>query len=162
MNRRLVLALLLAAPIATRLSALAATAAKAPQPELPKETLTITGPAGTAHVFQVEMARTEAEQITGLMYRTHVAPAGGMLFIWPRPQISRMWMKHTLVPLDMVFIRADGTIDSIAEDTVPQSLRVIASHGKVIATLELAGGTTRRLGITVGDKVTGPMFHPGG
>ena len=71
-------------------------------------------------------------------------------------------MKNTLVPLDMVFIAADGTIDSIAENTVPQSLRVIPSHGPVLATLELAGGTTARLGITVGDKVLASMFHDAG
>ena len=80
----------------------------------------------------------------------------------PKPIVSRMWMKNTLVPLDMVFIRADGTIDSILEDTVPHSLRVLSSHGPVAATLELAGGTTARLGIVVGDKVEGAMFHPKG
>ena len=80
----------------------------------------------------------------------------------PKPIVSRMWMKNTLVPLDMVFIRADGTIDSILEDAVPHSLRVLSSHGPVAATLELAGGTTARLGIVVGDKVVGAGFHPKG
>ena len=158
MNRRLVLALLLAAPVA----ALAQTEPKGPQPVLPKEKLTILTKEGQRHVFDVEVARTRQQQITGLMYRKEAPADGGMLFLWPRAEVSRMWMKHTLVPLDMVFIKADGTIDSIAEDTVPQSLRVIPSHGKVIATLELAGGTTKRLDITVGDKVEGPMFHPAG
>lgn len=158
MNRRIVLALLLAAPVA----ALAQSDPKGPQPVLAKEHLTIVTKDGQHHVFDVEVARTQQQQITGLMYRTKVPADGGMLFVWPDPIVSHMWMKHTLVPLDMVFIRADGTIDSIAEDTVPQSLRVISSRGKVTATLELAGGTTKRLGITVGDKVEGPMFHPAG
>lgn len=163
MNRRILLALLLAAPVAVfaPVAAFAQSDPKGPQPELAKEHLTIVTSDGQHHVFDVEVARTQQQQITGLMYRTKVAPNGGMLFVWPTPITSQMWMEHTLVPLDMVFIKADGTIDSIAENTVPQSLRVVASHGKVTATLELAGGTTRRLGITVGDKVEGPMFHPG-
>ncbi|MGH7041113.1 MAG: DUF192 domain-containing protein [Acetobacteraceae bacterium] len=158
MNRRVLLALLLTAPIA----AFGQSDPKGPQPELARQHLTIVTKGGQRHAFDVEMARTAQQQVTGLMYRTKVAADGGMLFIWPEPIVSQMWMKHTLVPLDMVFIRADGTIDSIAEDTVPQSLRILSSHGKVAATLELAGGTTKRLGITVGDKVEGPMFHPAG
>ena len=158
MNRRILLALLVAAPIAAR----AQSDPKGPQPVLAKQRLTIVTKDGQQHPFDVEVARTQEQQITGLMYRTKVPADGGMLFVWPEPIVSKMWMEHTLVPLDMVFIRADGTINSIAENTVPQSLRVIASHGKVTATLELAGGTTRRLGITVGDKVEGPMFHPPG
>ena len=158
MNRRILLALLLAAPI----TAFAETDPQRPQPVLAKQRLTIVTKDGQRHAFDVEVARTPEQQITGLMYRTEVPADGGMLFLWPAPDVSRMWMKHTLVQLDMVFIRADGTIDSIAENTVPQSLRVVASHGKVVATLELAGGTTQRLGITVGDKVEGAMFHPPG
>ena len=95
------------------------------------------------------------------MYRTKVAPDGGMLFVWPTPIVSQMWMKHTLVPLDMVFIKADGTIDSIAENTVPQSLRVISSHGKVTATLELAGGTTATARDHGGRQGRGADVSPG-
>jgi len=153
MNRRTLIAIALAAPAAAAFGQ--TVHPTGPQPTLPPETLTITA-AGTPHVFHVEVARTQAQQITGLMFRTSVASDGGMLFVWPDPIISRMWMKNTLVPLDMVFIGADGRIDSIITDTVPHSLRVLSSHGKVIATLELAGGTTRRLGITVGDKVVLP------
>ncbi|MDE2582920.1 MAG: DUF192 domain-containing protein [Rhodospirillales bacterium] len=159
MNRRLTLALLLAAPVAALAQTDPGTEPTGPQPVLPKEPLTIVTKDGKPHKFDVEVARTQEQQITGLMFRKHVPADGGMLFLWSQANVSRMWMKNTLVPLDMVFIRADGTIDSIAEDTVPHSLRIIASHGKVIATLELAGGTTRRLGITVGDKVEGAMFR---
>jgi len=132
---------------------------KGPQAELPKQQITIVTKDGKRHVFNVEMATTDAQQVTGLMFRKSVPPDGGMLFVWAAPEISHMWMKNTLVPLDMVFIRADGVIDSIAENTVPHSLRDISSHGEVIATLELAGGITAQLGITVGDKVLAPMFH---
>lgn len=133
-----------------------------PQPELPKEKLVITTRDGTQHVFQVEMALTPVQQITGLMFRTSVPADGGMLFDWGTPRDSQMWMKNTLVPLDMVFINQDGTIRSIAENTVPESLAVIDSRGPVLATLELAGGTTARLGIVVGDKVTQRIFGNAG
>ena len=155
-DRRRLLILFALAPIAARAQAPEPTG---PQPELPKEKLAITTRDGAQHVFMVEMAMTPMQQITGLMFRTSVPADGGMLFDWGSPRESQMWMKNTLVPLDMVFIAADGTIDSIAENTVPRSLRVIASHGPVLATLELAGGTTARLGITVGNKVLAPMFH---
>ena len=157
MNRRTLLALVAAAPFAGLPAAYAQTAEpKGPQPVLAKQKLTIVTQGSAKHVFDVEMASTPAEQITGLMFRTAVPADGGMLFVWPKPIVSRMWMKNTLVPLDMVFIAADGRIDSILTNTVPHSLRVLSSHGKVIATLELAGGTTARLGIRVGDKVALP------
>ena len=92
------------------------------------------------------------------MSRPSVPPDGGMLFDWRVLQQSRMWMCNTIAPLDMVFIRSDGTIDSIAENTVPQSLAVVASHGPVRATLELPAGTTARLHIAVGDKVRQRIF----
>ncbi|HEX5328303.1 MAG TPA: DUF192 domain-containing protein [Acetobacteraceae bacterium] len=130
-----------------------------PQPELPKQRIVIVSKDGKRHDFDVEVADTLPQQTVGLMFRKSVPPDGGMLFNWGSPRQSEMWMKNTLVPLDMVFIAANGTIDSIAENTVPHSLRNIASHGEVLATLELAGGTTARLGITVGDKVLAPMFH---
>lgn len=132
-----------------------------PQPELPKEKLVITTSRGVAYVFQVEMALKPEQQITGLMFRTSVPEDGGMLFDWGTPRDSQMWMKNTLSPLDMVFINQDGTIRSIAEDTVPQSLAVIDSRGPVRATLELAAGTTARLGIRVGDKVAQQIFGNG-
>jgi uncharacterized protein len=156
MNRRFLLAVLALAPSAVFAQSDEPTG---PQPELPKQQIVIVTKAGQRHTFSVEMAATPAQQTTGLMFRKSVPPDGGMLFDWGAPRQSEMWMKNTLVPLDMVFIAADGTIDSIAENTVPRSLRIIASHGPVLATLELAGGTTARLGITVGDKVLAPMFH---
>ena len=92
------------------------------------------------------------QQMTGLMFRTEVPPDGGMLFDWGRPQPSQMWMKNTLIPLDMVFINADGTIRSIAENTTPHSLATIDSRGPVRATLELAGGQTAKDNIRVGRR----------
>lgn len=153
MFRRLLLALLLTAPIAA-----AAQEPTGPQPELPKEKLVIVGRDGTTHDFMVEMAISPAQQTVGEMFRKTIPEDGGMLFDWGAPRDSQMWMKNTLVPLDMVFINQDGTIRSIAEDTVPQSLATIDSHGPVRATLELAGGLTAKLNIRVGDKVQQRIF----
>ncbi len=128
------------------------------QPPLPTEKLVIVTHDGVHHDFNVEMAKTSEQQTVGLMFRPSVAPDGGMLFDWGHPEPSQMWMKNTIAPLDMVFINADGTIRHIAENTVPQSLAVIDSHGSVRATLELAAGTTARLDIRVGDRVLAPIF----
>jgi uncharacterized membrane protein (UPF0127 family) len=138
-------------------SAFAADTSK-PQPELPKQALTITTRDGKPHQFTVEMAVTRDQQEVGLMWRQTVAPDGGMLFDWGTPRRSDMWMKNTLAPLDMVFIGADGTIKAIAENTVPRSLAVIDSGVPVRATLELAAGVTAADAIRVGDKVSGPAL----
>lgn len=132
------------------------------QPELPKQTLTIIGHDGKSHVFHVEMALSMDQQTTGLMFRTSVPADSGMLFDWGVSKESQMWMKNTLVPLDMVFINSDGTIRSIAENTVPRSLAVIDSGGPVRATLELAAGTAAKLDIRVGDKVQEKIFSTAG
>jgi uncharacterized membrane protein (UPF0127 family) len=132
-----------------------------PQPVLPRERLFIVTKDGKRHEFDVEMALTPEQQETGLMFRKSVGANDGMLFDWGTERDSQMWMKNTLVSLDMVFIRADGTIAAIAEDTTPRSLAVIDSNEPVRATLELAAGTTARLGISVGDRVEGRLFgHP--
>ncbi len=134
---------------------------KAPQPELPKEKLVFVTKAGKQYPFNVEMATTEAQQRTGEMFRTSIPEDGGMLFDWGKPKPTQMWMKNTLIPLDMVFINADGTIQSIAEDTVPRSLAVIDAGGPVRAVLEVNGGETAKLGIKVGDTVKQRIFGNG-
>jgi uncharacterized membrane protein (UPF0127 family) len=155
MNRRRMLMLLALVPLPARAQGLNPTG---PQPELPKQRLVITTRDGTAHEFSVEMAVTPDQQTVGLMFRPTVPPDGGMLFDWGTPRNSQMWMRNTISSLDMVFINADGTIRSIAENTVPQSLAIIDSRGPVRATLELAAGTTARLNIRVGDKVQQRIF----
>ena len=102
---------------------------------------------GVTHRFQVEVARTEQEQDKGLMYRTSLPADAGMLFPFEKPRFASFWMKNTLIPLDMLFVRADGSIDRIAENTIPESLEPVVSGGEVAAVLELAGGTAARLGI---------------
>ena len=133
-----------------------------PQPRLPTEKLVFVTRDGQRHDFTVEMALKPDQQEVGEMFRTSVPDNGGMLFDMGPPHEIRMWMKNTLVPLDMVFITADGTIHSIAENTVPQSLATVSSHGPVRAVVELAGGTTARLNIRVGDKVEQRIFGNAG
>lgn len=132
------------------------------QPELPKEKLVIITRDGVRHDFMVEMALQLDQQTVGLMFRPSVPADGGMLFDWGAPRDSTMWMRNTVAPLDMLFINADGTIHHIAEDAVPQSLATIPSGGPVRATLEVAAGTAKRLGIRVGDKVEQRVFGPVG
>jgi uncharacterized membrane protein (UPF0127 family) len=129
-----------------------------PQPRLPTEPMVILGRDGRRHDFTVEMAITPDHQTIGLMFRTEIAANEGMIFDWGRPRESSMWMRNTLIPLDMVFIAADGRIIRIAERTVPLSLTPINSGGPVRATLELQGGITERLDIRVGDRVLHRMF----
>lgn len=128
------------------------------QPELQKQPLSIISRGGSRHEFSVELARTPPEQQVGLMFRTAIADDGGMLFIWPYPQESEMWMENCPVPEDMLFVDADGVIHSIAENTVPQSLAHISSNGRVKATVELQGGITAKLGIRVGDRIESKAF----
>jgi uncharacterized membrane protein (UPF0127 family) len=154
MLRRCILALIVLASFAAR-------AQTGPQPELPKEKLSIVTRDGKTHDFNVEMALTSDQQTVGLMNRPVIPADGGMLFDWSGPRESQMWMKNTISSLDMVFINADGTIRAIAERTVPQSLATINSRGPVRATLELAAGTTERLNIRVGDTVKQRIFGNG-
>ncbi|MFZ5789190.1 MAG: DUF192 domain-containing protein [Pseudomonadota bacterium] len=128
----------------------------------PLEPLTIETAAGIKHVFSVEIARTTEERARGLMFRDRLAPDGGMLFVYRADQPVSMWMKNTLIPLDMLFIARDGTIRSIAERTVPLSETIIPSQGVVAAVLEINGGTAERLGIRPGDRVRSPALATGG
>jgi len=105
------------------------------------------------HRFTVEVARTPEEQATGLMYRANLAPKRGMIFPFEAPREASFWMKNTLIPLDIIFVRADGSIANIEANTVPLSLQPVYSDGPVAAVLEIAGGRSAELGIKAGDKV---------
>lgn len=114
---------------------------------------------GAKHVFKVELARTADEQQRGLMYRTDIPADGGMLFApYPAgggaPREASFWMKNTPTSLDIIFIRADGTIAHIAENTVPLSEDQVRSGEPVAAVLEILGGKAAELGISPGDKVS--------
>ena len=120
--------------------------------------LEIAGKSGV-HVFAVELASTPQEQATGLMFRRELPEGRGMLFDFHRDQPTSFWMKNTYIPLDMIFIRGDGRILRIAENTVPLSETLIPSGGPVRAVLEVIAGTAKRLGIAPGDRVGHPIFE---
>jgi uncharacterized protein len=106
--------------------------------------------------FRVEVARSEEEQARGLMFREQLPNDGGMIFPMNPPRIAGLWMKNTLIPLDMIFIRADGTIARIAAETVPHSLESVTSGEPVAAVLEIGGGRAAALGIAEEDRVSWP------
>jgi uncharacterized protein len=110
-------------------------------------------------VFSVEMATTEEEKTTGLMYRKELADGKGMLFDFSPEQQVSMWMKNTYISLDMIFIRADGRILRIAENTEPMSTRIIPSGGLAKGVLEVIAGTAQKYGIAPGDRVAHPLFN---
>jgi uncharacterized protein len=116
---------------------------------------------GTRHGFDIELAQTDAQLHRGLMGRAKLAATAGMLFDFGHEQPVAMWMKDTLIPLDMVFIAKDGTIVGIAERTLPHSLAIISSPHPARAVLELNGGTASRLGIHAGDRVVHSTFGNG-
>jgi uncharacterized protein len=109
-------------------------------------------------VLEVEVAQTDAERTTGLMYRKSLPDHHGMLFDFQVDQPVYMWMKNTYIPLDMLFIRSDGTIARIATMTTPLSTETIASGEPVRAVVEIAGGTAKKLGIAPGDTVAHRVF----
>jgi uncharacterized membrane protein (UPF0127 family) len=117
--------------------------------------VTIRSAKGT-HVFEVEIARTEQEQARGLMYRASLPANGGMLFPFDPARPASFWMKNTPLPLDMLFIRPDGSIARIAAETVPYSLDPVASGEPVAAVLEIAGGAAAAAGIEEGDRASWP------
>jgi len=111
------------------------------------------------HPFAVELAVTDEQRARGLMFRKEIPEGYGMLFDFKRDQEVSMWMENTFVSLDMIFIRADGRIARIAQNTEPLSRNIIGSGGPVRAVLEVVAGTTKKLGIVAGDRVGHPMFQ---
>jgi uncharacterized membrane protein (UPF0127 family) len=110
------------------------------------------------HVFEVELAITDEERGKGLMFRRELPEGRGMLFDFKRDEMVAMWMKNTYVSLDMIFIRADGRIAHIAENTTPLSEAIIASPYPVRGVLEVVAGTAKKLGIRPGDRVAHRWF----
>jgi uncharacterized membrane protein (UPF0127 family) len=116
--------------------------------------LTATGP----HKFTVELALTEPQREQGLMFRRSMAPDAGMLFDMDAPQSITMWMKNTLIPLDMLFLDPSGRIVDIHQRAVPLSTDIISAKAPARYVIELNGGTADRIGVKIGDRVTSPYF----
>jgi uncharacterized membrane protein (UPF0127 family) len=139
------------------LLAAAANVAVAQLAQFPRSELTIVSASGP-HKFSVELATTPAQMEQGLMFRQSLAPDSGMLFDFQAPTPASMWMKNTLIPLDMLFVDERGRIVNIQERAVPESTDTISAAAPVRAVIELNGGTAARLGIRPGDKVIFPIF----
>jgi uncharacterized membrane protein (UPF0127 family) len=132
-----------------------------PAEAMRRERLILVTAAGE-RAIEVEIAETMEEKGRGLMFRTQLADTSGMLFPYDRPQEITMWMENTYIPLDMVFLRADGVVHRIEAWTEPFSRALIPSQGEVLACLELAGGAAERLGLVPGDRAVHPLFRRGG
>jgi uncharacterized membrane protein (UPF0127 family) len=124
----------------------------------PRAALQIATPDARLHHFDVWIADDDARRARGLMYIRHLEADAGMLFLYPTPARIAMWMKNTYISLDMLFVRADGTIERVVEHTEPLSLATIESAGPVTAVIELKAGTAGRLKIQSGAQVLHPAF----
>jgi uncharacterized membrane protein (UPF0127 family) len=122
------------------------------------ESLTIVSADNRRHAFTVEVAADERGRAQGLMFRRSMPADAGMLFDFRRVEPVSMWMQNTYLSLDMLFIRKDGTIARIAQNTEPLSTRTISSGEPVLSVLELNAGTAAKLGIKAGDRVEHPLF----
>ena len=116
----------------------------------------LTASAGQCVFVDLWLARTREQKRQGLMHVRDLPDGWGMLFVYRREQELSMWMKNTHVSLDMLFIRADGSIASIATDTQPLSLETIPSGEPVSRVLELKAGSVKRWGLKPGDRLLSP------
>jgi uncharacterized protein len=132
-----------------------------PDHPLRVEPLTIVTEHGRAH-FTVEVADDERAREYGLMFRKHIAPERGMLFDFKTVQPVQFWMKNTLIPLDMVFIAADGRVLDVVRNAVPEDETPLPKGGPiaVLGVLEIAGGRAAQLHVEPGDRVRADIFHP--
>jgi len=125
---------------------------------LEREEIVIKKVDGSSVALQVEVAHTDEQKRIGLMNRDVVPENTGMLFLFDIEKERRFWMRNTRVPLDLLFVKNDGSIFHIHESAVPFSLERIPSQGKAMAVLEVAGGEAERLEISIGDKVVSRHF----
>ncbi len=125
-----------------------------------QENLIVETQNGKKFHFNVEIAKTENQQARGLMHRKVLEPEAGMLFWFGGARQPSFWMRNTLIPLDMIFIRRDGTIDHIHSNARPLDETHITSPAQNIwAVLEINGGQSDSWGIKVGDKILHPLFR---
>ncbi len=108
--------------------------------------------------FNIDLALTPEQRAQGLMFVENLPEDKGMLFFFGEEQLTGFWMKNTLIPLDMIFIRQNGRIVKIHENAMPHDLTSISSGEPVAAVLEINGGQSRKLGIAPGDTVRHELF----
>ncbi|HEY4366435.1 MAG TPA: DUF192 domain-containing protein [Steroidobacteraceae bacterium] len=126
-----------------------------------RSTLQIATPDARLHTFHIWIADNDARRERGLMFVRQLEPDAGMLFIYESPQSIAMWMKNTKIPLDMLFVAANGRVMRVAEHTEPESLKTIESGSNVIGVIELNAGTAAKLNIKAGAVVMHPAFSHG-
>jgi len=149
----LLLASVPAALVAPVAPAEARSEAGRPQTGLKTVPLTIRTANGKNHIYKVEVAATPGQQAHGMMFRTSMAPATGMIFPMNPPRPASFWMRNTLISLDLIFIGADGRVRNIIAGAVPKSEAGLNSAGPVAAVLELAAGEAEKIGLKPGDSV---------
>ena len=108
------------------------------------------------HSFNIEVMVTDEERALGLMFRRALPENNGMLFLYDPPQPAMMWMKNTIIPLDMVFISSDARVHRIEQNAEPFSTTLIPSDGDIVGVLELNAGEAGKIGLKRGDKVIYP------
>lgn len=126
-----------------------------------RSSLQIATPDARLHAFDVWVADNDRRRARGLMYVERLDDHEGMLFVYPKAQPISMWMKNTKIPLDMLFVRGDGRVERVVENTVPLSLETIDSGAPVTAVIELKAGTAAKLKIRPGARVIHPAFSRG-
>ena len=131
---------------------------KDPNARLPVEELSVVTSSGT-HRFSAEIADTAELRAIGLMFRKSMLPTHGMLFDFGKSSPIAMWMKNTIISLDMVFIKPDGTVLRVAKKTKPYSLDIIPSGGSVSHVLEVNAGIADKIGLKAGDQIKHRFFE---
>ena len=136
-----------------------ATAATAAAAKCSETRVDLRGDWGSAR-FTVEIADDPAERAVGLMNRPSMPASSGMLFYYETPQRVGFWMENTLIPLDMLFIGADGVVKKVHENAVPlDRTTIFGGSDDILAVLEINGGMASALGITVGSEMRHPMLE---
>lgn len=120
--------------------------------------LTVTTDKGSFS-FTLEIAKTDLQQARGMMFRTEMADDQGMLFVYDRPKRHSFWMKNTLIPLDIIFVRSTGKVANIIANAEPQTETHRRSVGRALAVLEIRGGLAAELGLKKGDVLRHPIFN---
>lgn len=128
-------------------------------PEFLRTGLSIEKQDGEYVLYSVEVATTPEQERYGLMFRKKLPPRSGMIFLYYPEQQIFMWMKNTYIPLDMLFVRADGTISKIIADAMPMDATPLSSDAPVRAVIEINAGEAAGQGIKVGDKVLFAAFE---
>ena len=113
---------------------------------------------GESIPFRVELALTREAQARSLMFREHLDDDVGMLFVFDETRQASFWMRNTLIPLDLIFVRENGKIANIIHSAEPETETLRLSKGRVRAVFEIAGGRAKALGIKAGDLIEHPLL----